>query len=44
MLDIKKNPNKKEETPLRDPKEILEEISELDNKSKDLLKGIKESL
>jgi type I restriction enzyme M protein len=39
-----KNPNKKEETPLRDPKEILEEISELDNKSKDLLKGIKESL
>ena len=37
-----KNPNKKEEAPLREPVEILEEISELDKESADILKSIKE--
>lgn len=36
-----KNPNKKEEAPLREPQEILEEISELDKESAEILKGIK---
>ncbi len=39
-----KNPNKKEEAPLRDPKEILEEIKELDNESKEVLKSLNEIL
>lgn len=37
-----KNPNKKEETTLRDPKEILEEIAQLDKESENILKSIKE--
>ncbi len=37
-----KNPNKKEEAPLRKPKDILEEIGELDKKSAEILKKIKE--
>jgi type I restriction enzyme M protein len=37
-----KNPNKKEEAPLREPKEILIEISELDKESADVLKSLKE--
>ena len=37
-----KNPNKKEEAPLREPVEILDEISELDKESADVLKSIKE--
>ena len=36
-----KNPNKKEEAPLRDPKEILKEIKKLDEESADILKSIK---
>ena len=39
-----KNPNAKKEAPLRDPKEILKEISKLDEESEDILKGIKELL
>lgn len=35
-----KNPNKKEETALRTPEEILKEIKELDNESADILKSI----
>jgi type I restriction enzyme M protein len=37
-----KNPNKKEEAPLREPKEILDEIAKLDKESSDILKSIKE--
>lgn len=37
-----KNPNKKEETALRQPKEILEEMRALDEESADILKGILE--
>jgi type I restriction enzyme M protein len=37
-----KNPNKKEEAPLRKPDEILEEISGLDKESADILKSIRE--
>jgi type I restriction enzyme M protein len=37
-----KNPNAKQEAPLREPEEILKEISELDEESKGLLKEIKE--
>ncbi len=37
-----KNPNKKDETVLREPKVILEEIKVLDKESAELLKGIKE--
>ena len=37
-----KNPNKKEEAPLREPNEILEEISGLDKESADILKSIRE--
>jgi type I restriction enzyme M protein len=37
-----KNPNKKKEAQLRDPKEILEEIVKLDKESADILKSIKE--
>jgi len=37
-----KNPNKKEEAPLREPKAILDEISTLDKESADILKEIKE--
>jgi len=36
-----KNPNKKEEAPLREPKEILDEIATLDKNSTDILKSIK---
>jgi len=39
-----KNPNKKDETSLRDPKEILDEISQLDNKSEIILNKIRELL
>ena len=35
-----KNPNKKEETPLRQPKEILEEMKALDDESADILNSI----
>ena len=37
-----KNPNKKEEGPLRDPREILEEIKKLDKESEEILKSIRE--
>ena len=37
-----KNPNAKEEEPLREPTEILKEISELDKESAEILKSIKE--
>jgi type I restriction enzyme M protein len=37
-----KNPNKKEEATLREPQEILNEISTLDKESEDILKSIKE--
>ena len=37
-----KNPNKKDETALREPKEILAEISKLDKESADILKKVKE--
>jgi type I restriction enzyme M protein len=37
-----KNPSKKDETILRDPKEILEEIKALDKQSTEILKGIRE--
>ena len=36
-----KNPNKKEEAPLREPQEILEEIATLDIESAEILKSIK---
>ena len=36
-----KNPNKKEEAPLREPKEIVDEIAMLDKESADILKSIK---
>jgi len=36
-----KNPNKKEEVPLREPEFILKEIAKLDEESKDILKSIK---
>jgi type I restriction enzyme M protein len=36
-----KNPNKKEEAPLREPSEILDEIASLDSESADILKEIK---
>jgi type I restriction enzyme M protein len=39
-----KNPNKKEEAPLREPQEILGEIATLDKESADILKSIKELL
>ena len=39
-----KNPNKKEENILREPKEILEEMGKLDKKSKEILNSIKEKL
>lgn len=39
-----KNPNKKEETPLRKPSEILDEITSLDEKSAKILKKIKRLL
>lgn len=39
-----KNPNKKDEEPLRDPKEILDEIIVLDKESQDILKSILEIL
>lgn len=37
-----KNPNKKDETVLRDPKEILAEIATLDKESAEILKKVKE--
>ena len=39
-----KNPNKKEEAPLREPSEILDEIALLDAESAEILKEIKELL
>ena len=39
-----KNPNKKEEAPLREPSEILDEIASLDAESAEILKEIKELL
>ena len=36
-----KNPNKKEEAPLREPDEILKEIAKLDKESAEILKSIK---
>jgi type I restriction enzyme M protein len=39
-----KNPNKKEETPLRQPKVILEEIKTLDKESEQILNSILELL
>lgn len=36
-----KNPNKKEEAPLREPQEILDEIALLDKESAEILKSIK---
>ena len=36
-----KNPHKKDEAALRDPKEILDEMKELDKESADILKAIK---
>lgn len=39
-----KNPNKKEDAKLRDPKEILDEIKMLDNESKEILDSILELL
>ena len=42
-LDLSvKNPNKKEEEPLRSPEEILNEIKALDKESAEVLKSIKE--
>ncbi len=44
-LDLSvKNPNAPEEAPLRDPKEILQEIAELDQESADILNSISEML
>jgi len=37
-----KNPNAKEEAPLREPEEILKEITQLDKESEEILKSIKE--
>ena len=37
-----KNPNKKKEAPLREPQEILDEITTLDKESTDILKSIRE--
>jgi len=37
-----KNPNRKDDSVLREPKEIIEEIGELDKKSSEILKKIKE--
>ncbi|MDP8203314.1 MAG: N-6 DNA methylase [Candidatus Tenebribacter mawsonii] len=37
-----KNPNKNDDTILREPKEILEEIKELDNESESILKAVRE--
>ncbi len=37
-----KNPNKKDDSVLREPKEILDEIGELDEKSAEILKRIRE--
>jgi len=39
-----KNPNKAEESPLRDPLEILDEIAALDLESASILQGIGEFL
>ena len=39
-----KNPNKKGEVPLREPREILKGIAKLDKESVEILKGIKELL
>ncbi len=36
-----KNPNAKKEAPLREPKEILDEMKNLDKESADILKSIK---
>ncbi len=44
-LDLSvKNPNALEEAPLREPKEILKEIAELDQESADILSSISEML
>ena len=37
-----KNPNKKDDTILREPKEILEEIAALDKESAEILKKVRE--
>ena len=37
-----KNPNEKEDTPLREPQEIVDEIAMLDKESAEILKSIKE--
>jgi len=37
-----KNPNKKDETILREPKEILAEIAKLDKEGVEILKKVKE--
>ena len=37
-----KNPNKKDDSVLREPKDIIEEIGELDKKLSEILKKIKE--
>jgi type I restriction enzyme M protein len=39
-----KNPNKKDEAVLREPKKILAEISKLDQESAEILKKVKELL
>lgn len=39
-----KNPNKKEEAPIREPSEILDEIASLDKESVEIMKQIKELL
>jgi type I restriction enzyme M protein len=39
-----KNPNKKDDTVLREPQEILEEIEELDKESAVVLKKVRELL
>jgi type I restriction enzyme M protein len=39
-----KNPNKGGEIPLRDPKEILKEMGELDKKTKDILDSLEKAL
>jgi type I restriction enzyme M protein len=39
-----KNPNKKDDTVLREPQEILEEIEALDKESAEVLKRVRELL
>jgi len=39
-----KNPNEPEEEPLRDPREIMDEIAALDVESSEILAGIEEIL